>query len=281
MTKRHTQLRIRRLHADGRDVGQQSEEKNMDTNSSPSSNRLSLRIFRTVLKCIIILTIVGPFIFMIDLALHGAPEDDTMLKIFVALWLIIGLSACIAFCWIGDEPKQLKADKYITRFKSFDQWKEAFYPTISLCYKLYGETSLPDESRLELFIKNGSNQENIACVALIRAKKLTDQVVENSNDGITAMLTEFCHSRVIRAYVDMLTVFCVDSVSSAFYKMVNCNVEQGLKNGRALAGISFGGQRIYVAKQKSGFAPMKYRKLRGELEAILKQMEGDLHSVVE
>ena len=55
--------------------------------------------------------------------------------------------------------------------------------------------------------------------------------------------------------------------------MVNCSMEQGLKNGRLVAGISFGGKRVYVAKQVGGLYISKYKKLRKSLIQILELQE--------
>lgn len=66
----------------------------------------------------------------------------------------------------------------------------------------------------------------------------------------------------------MISVFCVDRVSPAFYKLVNTNMQQGIKNGRLVAGVSFGGKQIYIAKQSVDIFPQKYKELRNQFLGI-------------
>ena len=67
----------------------------------------------------------------------------------------------------------------------------------------------------------------------------------------------------------MISVFCVDRITPDFQKLVNSNVQQGLKNVRLPIGVSFGGKNIYIAKQKDGFAITKYKRLRKEFIDII------------
>lgn len=67
----------------------------------------------------------------------------------------------------------------------------------------------------------------------------------------------------------MISVFCVDRITPAFQKLVNSNVQQGLKNSRLPVGVSLGGKNIYIARQKDGFAITKYKRLRKEFIDIM------------
>lgn len=53
------------------------------------------------------------------------------------------------------------------------------------------------------------------------------------------------------------------------YEPDNGNLQQGLKNGRFIVGVSFGGKNIYMARQKDGFAITKYKRLRLEFIDIM------------
>ena len=112
------------------------------------------------------------------------------------------------------------------------------------------------------------------CVSVIRVPELTDELTETANNAITDILKGQSGRDVITAYVNMISIFCVDRITPTFREMVNCNMEQGLKNGRLVAGISFGGKKIYVAKQSGGLFIAKYKKLRKRLHQILNLYAG-------
>ena len=42
-----------------------------------------------------------------------------------------------------------------------------------------------------------------------------------------------------------------------------------MKNGRLLAGASFGGKILYIGKQEDGFAIAKYKRLRREFLRVV------------
>ena len=111
-------------------------------------------------------------------------------------------------------------------------------------------------------------------MSVIRVSELTDELTEAADDAITDILTGESGRDVITAYVNMISVFCVDRITPPFRSMVNCSMEQGLKNGRLVAGISFGGKRVYVAKQVGGLFIAKYKKLRKRLHQILNLYAG-------
>ena len=94
-------------------------------------------------------------------------------------------------------------------------------------------------------------------------------MIDEANDNITHILTKYYGGRTIRDTVNMISIFCVDRVSPSFQRLLNSNLEQGLKNGRLLAGISFGRNNIYIARQEGGYAMDKYKQMRKHLYEIL------------
>ena len=111
------------------------------------------------------------------------------------------------------------------------------------------------------------------CVSVLRVPELTEEWTEAANDAITDILTGESGQATIYAYVNMISIFCVDRITPAFRSLVNSNMEQGFKNGRLVVGVSFGGKRIYVARQVGGMFIVKYKKLRRELARILELQE--------
>lgn len=106
------------------------------------------------------------------------------------------------------------------------------------------------------------------CFVIVRITELSEEIVERVNDSITDILTEYYEGEITDT-VDMISIFCVDRITPTFRTMINNNTLQGLKNGRLLVGISFGGKKLYIAPQKGGYAILKYKRLRKEFLSML------------
>ena len=108
----------------------------------------------------------------------------------------------------------------------------------------------------------------LSCFAVIRAESLSKAQLESADEKITDILTDYCGGSIIKD-VNMTSIFCVEHITPAFQKLLNSNVEQDLKTGRLLVGLSFQNNTIYIAKQKGGFAIAKYKRLRREFVDLL------------
>jgi len=60
----------------------------------------------------------------------------------------------------------------------------------------------------------------------------------------------------------MIPVICVDRVTTAFNDFVNTSIAQGYKKILLPVGISFGGKKIYIARQKEVVLIRRYKRLR-------------------
>lgn len=135
-------------------------------------------------------------------------------------------------------------------------------------YARQADTFFEPDGKTTLFIKSAGLWK-IDCIALIRTKELTNEVLENANDSITEALYKYYGKEKITDTVSMISIICVDRITPAFQKLMNSNVEQGIKNFRLPTGISFGGKQIYIPRQDDGFAIAKYKKLRKEFMKIM------------
>lgn len=169
----------------------------------------------------------------------------------------------------GIKSKPVKAEVFASPHPSYEDFSHFLNGSlIENGYHLLKTASLELEGAVTVYADTLEGSE-WNCVSVIRVPELTDELTETANNAITDIITGESGRDVITAYVNMISIFCVDRITPTFRKMVNCNMEQGLKNGRLVAGISFGGKKIYVAKQSGGLFIAKYKKLRKKLHQIL------------
>ena len=172
------------------------------------------------------------------------------------------------------KSKPVKADVLASPYRSYEELSQFLSAAMATNgYHLVKTSTLEPEGAVSVYADTLKGSE-WNCVSVIRVPELTDELTETANNAITDILTGESGRDVITAYVNMISIFCVDRITPTFRKMVNCNMEQGLKNGRLVAGISFGGKKIYVAKQSGGLFIAKYKKLRKRLHQILNLYAG-------
>ena len=168
----------------------------------------------------------------------------------------------------GLKPKPVKAEKFRLPFDRYELFAD--FLTRSLAdngYSLLSTQLLDDNVSLIVFLRK--KQHTWDCYTLIRIPELTENFLDETNDRITHILIEHNGNTQLTNTVNMTSIVCVDRITPAFQKLVNGNIQQGLKNGRLPVGITFGGKTIYVARQKDGFAVLHYKALRKEFLNIM------------
>ena len=184
-------------------------------------------------------------------------------KIVALVWgfLVIGELSCF---FIGGAPKyQVKADRFPCPNGNYLAWKEDFINKAKddSDYSFLQEREV-EHGQITLLIQRNSTNDTLNCIAISKTDEITDSFVGQINDVITEMLMDYKQERKIRDTVNMIGIFCVDRVSNDFYKLVNSSMQQGIKNGRLVVGISFGGKQVYIAKHNGGAFQGKYNDLR-------------------
>ena len=188
---------------------------------------------------------------------------------FVAGVLVIILLAVFG----GMKPKPAKAEVFASPYASYEEFSRFLSGALGENGYSPVKTAVPEpESTVTVYAETLQGGE-WNCVSVLRVPELTEEWTEAANDAITDILTGESGQATIYAYVNMISIFCVDRITPAFRSMVNSNMEQGFKNGRLVVGVSFGGKRIYVARQVGGLFAVKYKKLRRELARILELQE--------
>lgn len=230
-----------------------------------------------ILKILSIITWLHLFNFLVGYivmaCLLKVEPGGTIHKWFVALWMLIGIALVISILLVAGKDNKAKADIFYLGEQSFDEWIEAFVSTIAAYgYQLVHSVNDDPDYSFNLYIQEQS-QEPLSCIIIVKTHELSDSIIDCVNDKITDPLRTYLNCKTIRTSVDMTVVFCVEKVTPAFYRLVNCHMAQGPKNGRLIVGISSGGKRIYVGSFKEGFGKQKYRKLRENFIAMAR-LEG-------
>lgn len=229
-------------------------------------------------RLLTILPLVHLLLFFVGygvMAFLKVTPGGTVHKWFVILWMLIAMAWLIAIVYMSNRANdKVKPDVFYLGDLSYDTWKEKFDSTI----KAYGYQiihSAPEEPyySFSMYIQ-AQSRDPLSCIIIVRTHELRDSIVDNVNNAITDLLKRYLDCKTIRTSVDVISVFCVDKVSPAFYGLVNCHMEQGLKNGRLVVGISFGGKRLYLGNFGDGFGKMKYQKLRKQF-VVMAGLEGE------
>lgn len=230
-----------------------------------------------ILNIIIAVGIVS-IVIVFPGSILGAVFPDAMGVIVQVAFVIANVSGLLLIILLpifgGIKSKPVKAEVFASPYPSYEEFSRFLNGSLKENgYHLVKTSTLEPEGAVSVYADTLKGSE-WNCVSVIRVPELTDELTETANNAITDILTGQSGRDVITAYVNMISIFCVDRITPTFRKMVNCNMEQGLKNGRLVAGISFGGKKIYVAKQSGGLFIAKYKKLRKRLHQILNLYAG-------
>ena len=220
---------------------------------------LSVALMILTFPCAFLFTIIAPKDFI---ALHEETLTLGFYTLFFSLMFTCFLFAILLPIFGGLKQKPIKAEKTSLSFSSYDHLT-AFLSAVLPQKGYRWNKTIPISLNQEVTLYAKSVRKRLLeCFVIIRTPELSDEVLDNANETITNILTEYYGKNTITDFVNIICVFCLDRITPAFRTMVDSNVKQGFKNGRLPIGISFGGKAIYVATQKGGFAITKYKKLR-------------------
>jgi hypothetical protein len=201
------------------------------------------------------------------------PSEEVVIVMFnIILFTLLGVGILYMILlpiFGGLKQKPVKAEKVPLVFASYNEFSDFLQlRLLQKEYQMQNNVPISPDGHLTVYLRTPKNW-TLACFTIIRVPELSDQLLDNANESITNILTAFYGSKTITDTINMISVFCVDRITPAFRKLINNNIQQGLKNGRLTVGVSFGGKNIYISKQKDGFAIMKYKYLRKEFDDII------------
>lgn len=236
---------------------------------------MSNRVKEIILK---VLIIVGLFSFAFGCFPGGIlwvfliqNEQIVLAIIYAGFFIAMGAGVffiILSIAFGGLKQKPISPEKYPFPYVNFETLKDFLWPKLlQMQYQEQPPQKLTMGGTITLFaqaIKRGT----ISCFLIIHVPELTNATIDESNDKATELLTNYYQNQLTANNINVISLFCVDRVTPAFSKLLSIN-QQGFKNGRLLAGISFGSKKLYIAKQKDGFAIGKYKKLRRHFMQIM------------
>lgn len=228
-----------------------------------------------ILKTLLVIGMILLFMFfpggiIISFLVPDQKTFDVIYKTIFFTMLGVGILFMILLPIFGGlRQKPVKAEKVPLEFAFYNEFLDYLQKRLlQKEYQMQKSIPISPDGDVTVYFRHPKSWA-LSCFTIIRAPELSDELLDDANAGITSILTECYDGETITDTINMISVFCVDRITPAFQKLVNSNVQQGLKNGRLPVGISFGGKNIYIAKQKGGFAVAKYKRLRRELIDIM------------
>lgn len=239
----------------------------MVTNMSNQIKELILKVLLVI--DIFLLFAIFPGCFLIALLLGeniGIVVFNTVLIAFFGVGILFIILLLI---FGGLKQKPVIAEKKPFVFVSYNEFFNFIQKRLlQKEYQMQKKVTIQSDGEIIVYLKPSKNWK-LTCFTIIRISELSNDLLNDANASITVILNEYYSCKTITDEINMISVFCVNRITPAFQKLVNSNVQQGLKNGRLPVGISLGGKSIYIARQKDGFAITKYRQLRNEFIDIM------------
>lgn len=186
------------------------------------------------------------------------------------IFAISGICLLIFVFAFHIKPEPVKPDKTPLPYQDFETLDEHLRQVLRESrYQSHSGITLDDQSTMWIYTRKYKLSE-LDLFTVIRTSELQKGFMDDvANDAVTEFLQGYYQKGQITDSVNMMAFVCVDRVSPAFYEFINTPLEQGMKNGRLLAGASFGGKILYIGKQEDGFTIAKYKRLRREFLRVV------------
>ena len=211
----------------------------------------------------------GVFIlpFIID-PLINDEEGDLLTILCLGPFLVSGGIMIFLMCTLDLVMiKPVKGERYPSPFASFEETVEYFdKATNGIGYVKQEMIEEAEDVKMQIYANDRMGSGYF--VILNRISQMEDDTLDVLDEIFDKFITEYYGSKSPLA-VHLTIVMCVDRVTPQFYKFVDNNIHNDLKLFQLPAGISYGGKQIYIAKQKDGYAVLKYKKMRKEFLELL------------
>lgn len=199
-------------------------------------------------------------------------SPDVYMPIFYGMfgfgvWSAIVLLICLFSGVFPNAMKTMKkAEKRPCFFACFDELRSKLDALLVKGYLHFDSARVSDLGNIELYVRRESFNE-VKSVAIVRTPELSEAFPEQGNAIIETLLADFCGKGRLTDRVTMISFFCVDRVTPAFYALVNRCPLEDYKVRHLPVGISFGGKMTYIANPKRH--PKWYKRLREEVLYLL------------
>ena len=223
-----------------------------------------------------ILAVFSMFGFPIITTCLGYTLEQTE-KLWFTL-IVIAMVTCafmmITLSVVGLDRKPTKPDTILAEYNTYDAFLTKLHDTLlNRGYSKIGTSVDHTTVGVELYIN--TSKLTIDGYAVIRCSELYDDAVERADKMITSIMEKNKHTQYSMRQVNMTSIFCVDRITPAFRKLINHGVQQEYMRGRFIVGLSFGGNKFYIANPADSFAFMRYKQLRKSFTEKVIDKTGD------
>lgn len=196
-------------------------------------------------------------------------DFESVEKLWIALLLFTVVSSIIMVLLLshfGIDKKKIEPYKSFVTFKDFNSFVHLL--EISLKHYNYHSFSITSVSngKLNMFCKPIC-RGILHSFVVIKVDELDEDILLKFNNAITKHFDEkYGKKRTIA--INLISLFCVNRITPTFRELTENQPIQGWKNGRFIAGLSFGSKKLYIAQQKGGFGFLNYNKLKKEFNNV-------------
>ncbi len=238
-------------------------------NSSQTLIGVLRSVFLVIIYAFIPLTFFGIFYYAIKIMPLGSEDKDRAFKTILFIWFILCLASCVALYVITrNSRKSIRADQYSIVAQNYEEWVSAFLQRAKdpFGYSIYLEREF--SGGLLTICTQYLFLHTLNYMSIVRVRDLSEEMVGLADNIINESLNAYQETSPLINNLNMMTIYCVDRVSSSFYKLVNSDMRQGINKGQLVVGISFGGKQVYIAKQAEEIFPARYKELRKQFMGI-------------
>ena len=211
-----------------------------------------------------------PFAFVAEAI--GIP-DEVILSIIYCLAGVFVWSAFVvtifAFLCIAQDPELplQKAEKLVHHTETFEVLARILRENLTQQdYHPSELSSSEDPECIEIYSKR-ETLGAIKCVTVARISELDTNYLEHTSDEVQKFLKSYFRGHFFANRLVMVSFFCVDRVTPAFYNVISKSQLTNFKVRYLPIGISFGGKKVYIANPKKH--PRWYKAAREEVLQLL------------
>ena len=232
------------------------------------------RIQEIILKIIIVIGIVLLIAIMPGLIILSFCVSKEVLELLfnVFLFSFFGDAVLLIILWLlfgGIKQKPQQAEKIPMSFENYIQFKEHIDYVLGKNGYISNDMVLDDGNSEFAFYWKSNFFNEMDCFAILKTDELSNEILEYTDEMITSSINKHNRDGEFVTAVDIVLIACVNKINSTFQKMVNSNIYQQPKVHKLPVGVSFGGKKVYVAKQKDGLGLVRYKDLRKKMISLL------------
>ncbi len=218
------------------------------------------------------------FVFSIGSGVEIFGENNEFYKNLTYLFLapaffFIGTVTIVLMCKIDIKPIKAKSKKYQIKYESYKEFKCKLYE------RLYNEGySNFEEFKTNNYSINYALKKTIFndyVIAILKQEELAEEIYQEFKENYFEKFGNYLiESKRVNPNknINVIYIICVDKSNKYFTNYTERNVYQYYKRYNLPVGVSFKTNKIYIASQIEGFAPLRYKRLKNMFKRYVKDL---------